>query len=285
MTEKNYTLCASCPDRAGIIAAVSGFIAGHGGSICEASQHLDQVSGWFFMRYEIRADSMPLDLEAFREAFTPVADEFGMTWFATASERPKRVLILVSREDHCLADLLYRWRSGDLNFELAAVVSNHPDLESLAESHGIPFHHVPVRPDHRDEDFARISELYSHYRGECMVLARFMQILPPAMCAQYAGRIINIHHSFLPSFSGARPYQQAAERGVKIIGATCHYVTEELDSGPIIEQDVIRVHHGDTARSMAQQGRDVEKQVLSRGLRYHLEDRVLIHGNRTIVFA
>jgi len=280
-----FTLCAQCPDRPGIIAAVSGFIAGHGGSICEASQHLDPVSGWFFMRYEIRAETLALDLAAFRGEFQAVAGPLEMQWFVTASDQPKRVVILASRQDHCLADLLYRWRSGDMRFELPAVISNHDDLRPLVEQHGVPFHHVPVRRAQCEADFAHIRELYEECRGDVMVLARFMQVLPPALCRDYAGRIINIHHSFLPSFSGARPYAQAAERGVKIIGATCHYVTEDLDAGPIIEQDVIRVHHGHTADQMARQGRDVEKQVLARGLRYHLEDRVLLHGNRTIVFS
>ncbi len=283
--QHTYILCAQCPDSPGIIAAVSSLIASHGGSISEASQHLDAVSGWFFMRYEIDAASLPFDLPQLRQHFQPLATQFGMDWFISDSAQPKRMVVLVSREDHCLADLLYRWRSGDLRCELPVVISNHATLRSLVEDQGIPFHHVPVRKETLVADFVEIQRLYQQYQGDLMVLARFMQILPPQLCRELHGRIINIHHGFLPSFAGAKPYHQAAAHGVKIIGATCHYVTEDLDAGPIIEQDVIRVHHGDTAQRMVRSGRDVEKQVLSRGLRYHLEDRVLIHGNRTIVFA
>ncbi|MFP4683559.1 MAG: formyltetrahydrofolate deformylase [Ectothiorhodospira sp.] len=286
MTERRprHRLTFACPDRVGIVAAVSGFLAEHGGSITEASQHCDAASGWFFMRCEIDAATLPFDGDALREHFAPVAEAHGMRWQVTDNITPRRVVPLVSRQDHCLTDLLYRWRSGELPAEIPCVLSNHEDLRDYVEWHGIPYHHVPVDPDHKAAAFARISELIDQARADTVVLARYMQILPPEVCARYPGRIINIHHSFLPSFIGAKPYHRAFERGVKLIGATCHYVTDQLDEGPIIEQDVVRVHHDDTVDDLIRLGRDVERTVLARGLRYHLEDRVLIHGNKTIVF-
>jgi len=194
------------------------------------------------------------------------------------------VVILVSRQDHCLYDLLHRWRSQDFPFDIPCVISNHEDLRGFVEWHGIPYFHVPVARDGRDQAFRRVLELYRGHRGDTMVLARYMQILPPWLCDELPGRVINIHHSFLPSFAGARPYHQAFERGVKLIGATCHYVTAELDAGPIIEQDVIRIDHGDSVEDLVRYGRDIEKAVLARGVRCHVEDRVLVHGQRTVVF-
>ena len=191
----------------------------------------------------------------------------------------------MSRQDHCLSDLFHRWRTGELNIEIVAVISNHPDLESFVAWHGVPFHLVPVLPEAGLAPFEEIARITAEVRGEVIVLARYMRILPPFLCERYPGQIINIHHSFLPSFVGSRPYHQAYERGVKLIGATCHYVSAELDAGPIIDQDVIRVDHGDSPEEMARLGRDVEKMVLARGLRYHVEDRVVIHGNKTVVFA
>ncbi len=280
-----YTLCAQCPDSPGIIAAVSTCVASLGGSIREASQHLDAHSGWFFMRYDIDADSLSLSFDDLSAAFEPVASRFNMHWSLRDARQPKRVMILASREDHCLADLLYRWRSSDLPCDIVAVAANHDRLSPLVGSYDLPFHHIPIDKAGKAAGFEQMQQLFQDYQADVMVLARFMQVLPGELCRSLSGRIINIHHSFLPSFAGARPYHQAAAHGVKIIGATCHYVTEDLDAGPIIEQDVIRVHHGDTAARMARRGRDVEKLVLSRGLRYHLEDRVLIHGNRTVVFS
>jgi formyltetrahydrofolate deformylase len=280
----SYRLTITCPDRVGIVAAVAGFLAEHGGWIEEASQHADPVSGWFFMRYDIRAESLPFDAEGLRARFAPIAEDFAMQWRVSDATLPKRVVLLASREDHCLADLLGRWRSGELVFDIPCVISNHEDLRGYVEWHGIPYHHLPVPKDDKAGAFARLAELIDAHTADTIVLARYMQILPPALCERYAGRVINIHHSFLPSFVGARPYQQAYERGVKLIGATCHYVTEELDAGPIIEQDVIRVRHDDAIEDLVRLGRDVEKSVLARGLRYHLEDRVLIHGNKTVVF-
>jgi formyltetrahydrofolate deformylase len=282
MTPRHYTLSISCPDRAGIIAAVSGFIARHGGFIVEASYHTEQEEQRFFMRQEIRADSLPFDADEFSARFQPLAEEFGMAWQLADSAHKKRLVILVSKQDHCLDDLLYRWRSGELQVEIPCVVSNHDDLRSFVEWHGIPF--LRVNMSDKASAFAQIGDIFEQYRGDCMVLARFMQILPPALCQRLPGRIINIHHSFLPSFVGAKPYHQAHQRGVKLIGATCHYVTDELDAGPIIEQDTVRIDHGDTVEDLVRYGRDIEKTVLSRGVRYHIEDRVLVCGNKTIVF-
>ncbi|MDI5985722.1 formyltetrahydrofolate deformylase [Halomonas sp. M4R5S39] len=280
-----YRLVVSCPDRVGIVSRVSGFIAGHGGSITEASQHSDLQAGRFFMRYEILADSIGMDAAALREAFAPVAREFEMQWALTDTRRRPRVVLMVSRESHCLVDLLYRWTAGELDCDIPCVISNHEDQRGLVEWHGIPYHHVPVPPGDKTGAFAEVQRRVEEASADSVVLARYMQILPPALCERYAGRVINIHHSFLPSFAGAKPYHQAHERGVKLIGATCHYVTEELDAGPIIEQDIHRVSHCHTPGDLVRFGRDVEKAVLARGLRWHLEDRVLIHGNKTVVFA
>jgi len=282
MSERRYTLTISCPDRTGIIAAVTGFVAQHGGWIVEASYHTDDLTKEFFMRQEIRADSLPFDLAEFRTRFAALASEFSMNWQVSDSAQKKRVVILVSKQDHCLDDLLHRWRSGELEVDIPCVISNHNDLRSFVEWHGIPFHHVNMSD--KQAAFAEVERLFEDYRGETLVLARFMQILPPQLCSRYAGRVINIHHSFLPSFVGAKPYHQAYERGVKLIGATCHYVTEVLDAGPIIEQDTVRIDHGDSVDDMVRYGRDIEKTVLARGLRYHIEDRVLICGNKTVVF-
>ena len=282
---RRYVLIVTCPDRTGIVAAVTGFIASHGGWVVEAAQHGDLATGRFFQRIEILADSLPFGPEEFGHRFGDVAREFDLDWRLNDTDMPKRVVVLVSREDHCLADLLHRWRSGDLACDIPLVISNHPDLRPLVEWHGIEFLHVPVPPGRRDEAFAEVVSRFDATRADVMVLARYMQILPPDVCSRYPGRIINIHHSFLPSFAGARPYHQAFERGVKLIGATCHYVTAELDAGPIIEQDTSRIDHGDTVEDLLRIGRDIERSVLARGLRWHLEDRVLLNGNRTVVFA
>jgi formyltetrahydrofolate deformylase len=278
-------LIATCPDRVGIVAAASSFIARHGGWIVAASQHTDAAAGWFFMRYELLANSLHCPVEQFQADFEAVAAEFSMEWRLTDSAVPKRVVLLVSREDHCLADLLYRWRSRELFCDVAGVISNHDVLRNFVEWHDIPYHYVPIPRDGKAAAFARIAGLLREFRADVVVLARFMQILPQDLCREYGGRLINIHHSFLPSFVGAKPYHQAYLHGVKLIGATCHYVTAELDAGPIIEQDVIRVNHQHRIDDLIRLGRDVEKAVLARGLRYHLEDRVLIHGSRTVVFA
>ena len=282
--DRFYTLAASCPDRTGIIARVTGFIAEHRGWILESSFHADDDAHRYFMRLEVRADSLPFMLAEFRERFRPIADELQMDWKITDSAVKKRIVVFVSKQEHCLYDLLARWQAKELDIEIPCVISNHDVFKGFVEWHGIPFHHVPVTPENKAAANAEMLRLVDEVRADTIVLARYMQILPPAICAAYPGRILNIHHSFLPSFVGAKPYHQAYARGVKLIGATCHYVTEELDQGPIIEQDVIRIDHSDSPDDMVRYGKDIEKTVLARGLRYHLEDRVLVHGNKTIVF-
>ncbi|WP_116364051.1 formyltetrahydrofolate deformylase [Parahaliea mediterranea] len=287
MTQRSYRLVGICPDQVGIVARIAGFIAEQGGSIIGANQYEDTETRMFYMRYVVDADSLAMDADAFRAAFEPVARDLQMTWRLTESQRPQRVVLMVSKLDHCLADLLHLWRSGDMPFDPVCVISNHEDLRPLVEWHGVPYHWVPVPGDSAGKAaaFEATSDLIRAANPDTIVLARYMQILPPWLCSDYGGRIINIHHSFLPSFVGARPYHQAFQRGVKLTGATCHYVTEELDAGPIIEQDVIRIRHHDTVEDLVRLGKDVEKTVLARGLRYHLEDRVLVQGNKTVVFS
>ncbi len=282
--ERRYRLVLACPDRVGIVAMVSNFISSHGGSISDANQHSDPTTGWFFMRVEIRAASLPFSLEELREAFSPIAQSFNMNWKIHDSGKPKKVILMASRQSHCLADLLHRYHEGELDCEIPCVISNHDDLRSMVEWHKIPYFHVPVDKENKAEHFSRVSELIREHEADSVVLARYMQILPSDICAEYQHRIINIHHSFLPSFAGAKPYHQAHERGVKLIGATCHYVTEDLDAGPIIDQDVIRISHQDLPEDMVRLGRDVEKTCLARGLRWHLQDRILVQGNKTVVF-
>jgi formyltetrahydrofolate deformylase len=286
--DRFFTLSASCPDRVGIIARVSGFIADHRGWILESSFHADPATddsdGRYFMRIEVKADSLPFPLADFREHFRPIAEDLQMDWRLADSAVKKRVVILVSKQEHCLYDLMARWQSKELDIEIPCVISNHETLRGFVEWHGIPFHHVPIGADGKAAAYAEVQRLFEAAQGDAMVLARYMQILSADLCAAHPGRIINIHHSFLPSFVGARPYHQAYQRGVKLIGATCHYVTADLDQGPIIEQDVIRIDHSDSPDDMVRYGKDIEKTVLARGLRFHLEDRVLVHGNKTVVF-
>ncbi|HEX9208214.1 MAG TPA: formyltetrahydrofolate deformylase [Steroidobacteraceae bacterium] len=282
--DPHLTLCISCPDRVGIVARVATFLAQHGGWILESNHHADPDTRRFFMRNVIRTASLPFGAEEFADRFSPIAREFAMDWRLSDSRRPRRVVLLASRADHCLVDVLHRWRSGDLDCDIPCIVANHPDLRPYAEFHGIAFHHVPVTPETKAAAHARLAAIFEEVGADVVVLARYMQILPPELCARYPGRIINIHHSFLPSFSGANPYRRAFDRGVKLIGATCHYVTDELDEGPIIEQDVIRIDHGDAVEDLVRYGKDIERQVLARGLKYHLEDRVLLNGRKTVVF-
>ena len=282
--ERFYTLAASCPDRSGIIAKVTGFFAEHQGWILESSFHADDEAGRYFMRLEIKADSLPFMLAELRERFKPIADELQMEWRITDSAVKKRVVVLVSKQEHCLYDLLARWQAKELDIEIPCIISNHDTFKGFVEWHGIPFHRVPVTAENKPKAHAEMRRLIDEVRADTVVLARYMQILPPELCAAYPGQILNIHHSFLPSFVGAKPYHQAWQRGVKLIGATCHYVTEELDQGPIVEQDVIRIDHSDSPDDMVRYGKDIEKTVLARGLHYHLEDRVLVHGNKTVVF-
>ncbi len=283
-SQRYYTLTASCPDRVGIVARVSTFIAENRGWILETSHHADWESQRYFMRIEIVADSLPFHLGEFRSRFQPIAEEFQMDWRISDSAIKKRVVIMVSKQEHCLYDLLARWKARELDIEIPCIISNHVTFKDFVEWHGIPFHYVPVTPENKQKAYDEVRRLYEDVKGDTMVLARYMQILSPDLCDTYPGQIINIHHSFLPSFVGAKPYHQAYIRGVKLIGATCHYVTSELDAGPIIEQDVIRIDHSDSVEDMVRYGKDIEKTVLARGLRYHLEDRVLVNGNRTVVF-
>ena len=281
---RRLILTITCPDRVGIVAGVTGFIASHGGWVLEAAQHGDLDTGRFFQRIEVLAGSLPFEASEFGSRFAPLAEELDLTWRLSDTDVPKRVVVLASREDHCLADLLYRWRSGELPCDIPLVGSNHTDLAPLAEAAGIPFAHVPVAAGGTEAAFAEICARFEEVGGDVMVLARYMQIVPAGVCERYAGRIINIHHSFLPSFVGARPYHQAHARGVKLIGATCHYATADLDAGPIIEQDTARISHAEGPEQLVALGRDIERAVLARGLRWHLEDRVLLNGNRTVVF-
>jgi formyltetrahydrofolate deformylase len=282
---RHYVLTVSCPDAVGLVAAVSNLIASWDGWLTEVANHADRVAGRFFMRNEVAADSLSFGIEEFRDRFAPLARKYGMRFEVHDSAVPRRVMIMVSRQEHCLADLLHRWRTGELVFNLRGVISNHDHLRSFVEWHGVPYHHVPVSPESKAEAFAVMERLLEEEAVDLVVLARYMQILPPELCARYEGRIVNIHHSFLPSFTGGRPYEQAYERGVKLIGATSHFVTADLDQGPIIEQDVVRVSHADTVSDMVRLGRDVEKTVLARAVRYVLEDRVIVHQNKTVVLT
>lgn len=281
---RTYRLITASPDRPGIVARLSGLIAEHNGWLSDASQHSDATSGWFFSRNEVLAESLPFDLDKFKVLLEPIAEEFSMGWHITDSSIKKKIVLMASKQSHCLADLLHRWHSGEMDCDIPCVISNHEDLRDMVEWHEIPFFHVPVGPENKEEAFSQVEQLIDQHDADAVVLARYMQILPPALCAKMRGKIINIHHSFLPSFAGAKPYHQAAERGVKLIGATCHYVTEDLDQGPIIEQDVVRITHRDNIEDMVRKGKDCEVQVLARGLRAHLADRVIIHGNKTVVF-
>ena len=278
------TLIVSCPDTTGIVAAVASYIASHGGSLKESNHHTDVSENQFFMRNVISTQDMEISIEEFRKGFESIAQSFQMTWYVRDSHQKQKVVILASKSSHCLNDLLHRWKVAELDCQITCVISNHENLRSMVEWHEIPFVYIPVPKDGKTEAFNEISKVIAQQEADCIVLARYMQILPPALCATYRGRVINIHHSFLPSFVGADPYQKAYERGVKLIGATSHYVTEDLDEGPIIEQDVIRISHSCTKQEMVRLGRDVERSVLSRGLLYHLQDRVIIHGNKTVVF-
>jgi formyltetrahydrofolate deformylase len=287
--DRQYVLSLGCRDDLGIVARLSSFLAEIGGWIVEAAFHADQGSGWFFTRQAVIASSVTISKDELRSRFSTFVAQFGpdAEWTLHDTGDRKRIVLLVSKEGHCLHDLLGRAADGELSADITAVVGNHRTLEPIARAHGVPFHHVPfsTNPAERAPSFEQVRELVDGLDPHAIVLARFMQVLPPELCAHWAGRAINIHHSFLPSFAGARPYHQAYARGVKLIGATCHYVTAELDAGPIIEQDVTRIDHSDTATDMVRLGRDIEKVVLARGLRWHLEDRVQVHGRKTVIFS
>jgi formyltetrahydrofolate deformylase len=277
-------LTLSCPDRPGIVHAVAGAIVEAGGNIVESQQFGDQDTGRFFMRVEV-APTSPADLGgSLRTGFAAVAGRFGMDWQLHDGDAPTRTLVMVSLGGHCLNDLLFRARSGTLPITVPAVVSNHASLRPMADFYGVPFHHLPVTPQNRPEAEAGLARLVKDLDIELVVLARYMQVLSDDLCRAMPGRILNIHHSFLPSFKGAKPYHQAHQRGVKLIGATAHYVTADLDEGPIVEQDVVRADHTMPPEALAGLGRDVEAQVLARAVRWHAEHRVLLNAHSTVVF-
>ena len=277
-----FILTLSCPDRTGIVHAVSGFLLERGGNIEEAAQYNDHATGLFFMRVQFACDQVSeADLRTQLESF---ATSFGMNWNLHSTTQPMRTVILVSKEGHCLNDLLFRWKSGLLLIDIRAIVSNHREFYQLAASYNVPFHHIPVTAANKAEAEAKQYEIIQSEGAELVVLARYMQILSDDLCRKLSGRAINIHHSFLPSFKGAKPYYQAHDRGVKLIGATAHYVTADLDEGPIIEQDVARVDHSKTVEDLTTQGRDTESQVLARAVKWHSEHRVLLNGHKTVIF-
>lgn len=281
----DFVLTLSCPDKPGIVHAVAGFLLEWGCNTVESQQFSDRETATFFMRVQFEPFDRPhLEVDVLRRAFAGLAASHGMSWRLESAGRRQRVLIMVSKFGHCLNDLLFRASSGALHVEIAAVVSNHTDLAALAEYYHVPFHHIPVTPATKPESEATLLELVAGLQIDLVVLARYMQILSEDLCQRLAGRVINIHHSMLPSFTGARPYHQAHERGVKLVGATAHYVTAELDEGPIIEQEVARVDHSMTTDDVIAVGRDIECLALARAVHWHTESRVLLHGRRTVVF-
>ena len=282
--KNSAVILISCPDRKGVVAAISNFVFRHNGNILHADEHADGESNLFLMRVEFDSAEFDIDLADFSRHFTPIADKFEMQWrLARSNYRPK-MIILVSKYDHCLVDLLYRHKSGELQCDIPLIISNHPDNQPIADFYGVSYVTIPVPKDGKRQAEEKILGLLQQHNPDFMVLARYMQILSNEFVNQYPQRIINIHHSFLPAFVGARPYHQAFIRGVKLIGATSHYVTEVLDDGPIIEQDVVRISHRDSLDDLLQKGRDLEKVVLSRAVRWHIDNRVLLYGNKTVVF-
>ncbi|MGJ4945796.1 formyltetrahydrofolate deformylase [Bradyrhizobium sp. HKCCYLS1011] len=286
MPDHQYVLTLSCPDRPGIVSAVSTFLAHNGQNILDAQQFGDFETGHFFMRVVFTAADLAVNLSALQTGFAAIAERFNMDWQMRDRAAKRRVMLLVSKFDHCLVDILYRWRTGDLAMVPTAIVSNHPRETYAGIDFGeIPFHHMPVTKETKREQEQAILRLVEQTGTDLVVLARYMQILSDEMSASLSGRCINIHHSFLPGFKGAKPYHQAYERGVKLIGATAHYVTRDLDEGPIIDQDVERISHRDTPEDLVRKGRDIERRVLARAIRYHLDDRVILNGRKTVVFV
>ena len=278
------TLLITCPDTRGIVAAIADFLYQHNANILHADQHQDAENNLFLMRVQWDIDGFNLDEASFNAAFAPIAAQFSMRWQLKLSLHKTRVAIMVSQYDHCLADLLHRYKSGELVCEIPLIISNHRATEDLAKFYGIDFHHISVSKDSKAEAEAAQFKLFDDYNIDLIVLARYMQILSPNFVARYPQRIINIHHSFLPAFIGARPYHRAFERGVKLIGATSHYVTEVLDEGPIIEQDIDRISHRDQVDDLIQKGRDLERSVLAKAVRWHIENRILLYANKTVIF-
>ncbi len=277
-------LLISCPDRKGVVATIADFIYQHNGNILHADEHADEGSNLFLMRVEFDPADFDIDLAEFSKHFAPTADKFEMTWRLAQSKHRLKMAILVSKYDHCLVDLLYRHKSGELACDIPLIISNHRDNQPIADFYQIPYFLVPVSKDNKREAEEKILTLLDQHHPDFIVLARYMQILSNEFVNTFPHCIINIHHSFLPAFIGAKPYHQAFARGVKLIGATSHYVTEVLDDGPIIEQDVVRISHRDSVDDLLQKGRDLEKVVLSRAVRWHIENRILLYGNKTVVF-
>lgn len=285
MSERNSaTLLISCPDRKGLVATIANFLMAYNANILHADQHQDEVENLFLMRVEWDLDGFTLPMESFSAAFQPIADEHQMNWHVSLSSRKPRMAIFVSKYEHCLVDLLHRWRIGELACDIPLVISNHEDCRRIVEFNGIPFHVIPVTRDNKAEAEAEQFRLLEEAGVDFMVLARYMQVLSGEFVKRYPNRVINIHHSFLPAFDGAKPYHRAFARGVKLIGATSHYVTEDLDEGPIIEQEVTRISHRDSVEDLVERGRDLEKVVLSRAVRWHVDNRVLSYSNKTVVF-
>jgi len=286
-SRRSFILKLSCADQPGIVHAVSGFLFERGGNILDSAQFGDSHTGEFFMRVHFQQAGDAPGRDALREAFMPLARQFAMRWELHDASAKPRVVILVSKIGHCLNDLLFRYRTGQLAVEIPAIISNHQDFYQLAASYNIPFHHFPLAaatPDAKAAQEARVLDVIENSRADLVVLARYMQILSPQLCERLAGRAINIHHSFLPSFKGAKPYYQAFDRGVKLIGATAHYVTTDLDEGPIIEQEIARVDHSMTPAQLTAIGRDVECVTLARAVRWHVQHRILLNGSKTVVF-
>jgi formyltetrahydrofolate deformylase len=284
ISEPGAILLLSCPDRAGLVSRISHFIYERGGNILDLDEHVDTVEKMFFIRVSWSTATFPIPAAELHEAFSPLAKEFGASWKIRLGDRKMRVALFVSRYDHCLQELLWRHSIGEFAIDVPLIVSNHADLEPLARRYGIPFHHVPVTAASKMETEREELELLERHDIDTVVLARYMQVLSPQFVERYPARIINIHHSFLPAFVGSSPYRQAYERGVKIIGATSHYVTEDLDQGPIIEQDIVRISHKDTLDDLIRKGRDLERLVLARALRLHSEHRILVNGKKTVAF-
>lgn len=277
-------LLVDCPDRKGLVAAIGEFLYRNNANILHADQHQDPEANKFLMRVEWDLNEFDIDLAEFPVRFHGIADKYQMRWRLERSDRPHRVAVFVSKYDHCLADLLYRHQSGELACEIPIVIGNHVDARRWADFHHIPFYHVPVEPGKKLEAEHRQLDLLRDHNVDLVILARYMQVLSSGFVATYPQRVINVHHSFLPAFVGAKPYHRAFERGVKLIGATSHYVTDDLDEGPIIEQDVARISHRDTLDDLLEKGRDLEKAVLARAVRWHIDHRILVYGRKTVIF-
>ncbi|MFT4263731.1 MAG: formyltetrahydrofolate deformylase [Nocardioides sp.] len=284
VTRPEFVLTIDCPDGPGLIHAVAGYLVSKSGNILESEQFDDPESGRFFQRVHFEVLDAGIAIEELRAGFAEVAERHAMHWELWDAKAPYRTILMVSKEGHCLNDLLFRWSTGALQIEISAIVSNHLDLRPLADHYALPFHHIPVTPETKPEAEAALLRLVDDLHVDLVVLARYMQVLSDDLCTRLAGRAINIHHSFLPSFKGAKPYHQAWARGVKLVGATAHYVTADLDEGPIIEQDILRVDHRASATDIVAAGKDVEAQVLSRAVKWHAQTRILLNGHKTVVF-